>query len=117
MSEQEVIARVKGHLQGRFNKTETITKSDRIKCITMIMDFLPHLSKKQAQEFFNENILKGITFDSTDISGIKYVQGDCGTWVYLTTLNTKLHIDADNIISFAQELLKVGQAYKVLGVS
>lgn len=116
MSEQEVIACVKGHLQGRFNKSSTITKSDKSHCIEMIRGFLPQLSKKQAQEFFNENILKGITFDSTDISGVKYVQGDCGTWVYLTTLNTKLHIDADNIISFAQELLKVGQAYKVLGV-
>lgn len=116
MSEQEVITCVKNHLQGRFNKQKTLTKQDKRDCITMITDFLPHLSRKQAQEFFNENILKGIVFDSTDISGIKYVQGDCGTWVHLTLLNAKLHIDADNIILFAQELLKVGQAYKVLGV-
>lgn len=116
MSEQEVIACVKNHLQGRFNKQKTLTKQDKRDCITMIKDFLPHLSKKDVEAFFNNNILNGIAFDSTDISGIKYVQGDCGTWVHLTSLNAKLHIDADNIILFAQELLKVGRAYKVLGV-
>ena len=116
MSEQEVIACVKGHLQARFNKMSNITKSDKSKCVDMIKDFLPHLTKKDAEKFFRDKILKGITFDSNDITGIKYVQGDCGTWVHMPELNTKLHIEADNIILFAQELLKVGQAYKVLGV-
>lgn len=117
MTEQEVIACVKNHLQGRFNKQKTLTKQDKRDCITMIKDFLPYMSKKQAQEFFDENILKGIAFDSTDISGIKYVQGDGGAWVYIAGLNIKLHIDADNLISFGSELLKVGNAYKVLEVS
>lgn len=116
MSEQEVISCVKGHLQARFNKSGNITKSDKSKCVDMIKDFLPYLTKKDAEKFFRDKILKGITFDSADISGIKYVQGDCGTWVHISGLNAKLHIEADNIILFAQELLKVGQAYKVLGV-
>ena len=116
MTEQEVIACVKGHLQGKFNKNESLTKQDRRHCITMIMDFLPYMTKGDAQAFFNEKILKGIAFDSADITGVKYVQGDCGTWVHIMGLNIKLHIEGDNIISFAEELLKVGKAYKVLGV-
>lgn len=114
MNEQEVINCIKNHLQGRFNKV-LLTKQDRRDCITMIMDFLPYMTKKQAKEFFNENILKDLAFDSTDISGIKYVKGDGGAWVHILGLNVKLHIDEDNLISFGEELCKIGKAYKVLG--
>ena len=113
MSEKEVISCIKNHLQGRFNKG-MLTKQDRKYCVTMIMDFLPGMTKKEATEFFRKHILKDLTFDSTDISGIKYVKGDGGAWVYLLGFNVKLHIDEDNLISFGTELCKIGKAYSAL---
>lgn len=116
MTEPEVITCVKNHLQGRFNQIPQLTKQDKAYCIRMIMDFLPYMKKSDAQKFFEENILKDLTFDSTDISGIKYEQGDGGAWVHLTAYNLKVHIDTDNLKIFGKELTKLAKAYEALGV-
>ena len=118
MNEQEVISRLKEHLQYCFNKDkETITKRDRAECIKMIMDFFPHMKKNDAEIFFRDNIIKDLKLISNEFAGVTYTSDGIATNIVSSADGQNINIYKENIKEFATELLKLVKAYENLGVA
>lgn len=109
MSEQEVITCLKEHLKYCMNRYKVITKERKRECICMIMDFLPKLSKEQAEALFEDKILFERTEDSKHFDNIRYQKYINGIVVEIKQGKT-LMIDNSDIGIFTKELQTVGGA-------
>lgn len=114
MNEQELINAVREQLQHYFIKTEKIVKEHKNNCIRMILDFMPHWEKKQAEQFFNEKVVKGMTLYSGQFTPVRYTDDGSETIITSKFDGLNLKIEKEHIVPFAKELLKLAKSYKVL---
>lgn len=109
MSEQEVITRLKEHIQHCINHHGQISSRDENYCIAYIKDFL-NLKKKEAEQFYRDNILYKDTVKSEKIDGTEYMRYLDGELVVKTEKCGILNISACMINDLFKELQMVGGA-------
>ena len=107
MSEQEVISRLKEHIQHCLNDHGRITKYDKGYCIRYIMDFTGK-KKKDAEKFYREKVLYKDTVKSEKFEDTEYMRYLDGELVVKTEKYGTLNISACKINDLFKELQMVG---------
>lgn len=114
MSEQELVKALREQLQHDFIKYEKIAKEHRNNCIKMILDFMPGLKRKEAEQFLKEKVINGLMLYSGEFTSVRYKDNGSATIITSQIDGLNLEIEKENIIPFAKELLKLGKSYKNL---
>ena len=107
MSEQEIVSRLKGHLQHSINDHGRINKYDKGYCIQYIMDFAG-MKKKDAEKFYREKVLYKNTVKSEKFNDMEYTTYMDGELLIRNKQCGVLEISVDKMDDWFKELRMVG---------
>lgn len=107
MSEQEVISRLKEHLQHCIQHHGQISSHDKAYCINYIKDFTGK-KKKDAEIFYREQVLYKDTIKSEKFEDTEYMRYLDGELVVKTEKCGIFNISACKINDLFKELQMVG---------